>query len=364
MRNLLILLFVTINAFGQQEQLSKVRLHRASTQHEIMRDFISFLSIPNIASDSVQIQHNADWLAQYMRNHAINNVQLLHAHASAPPVVYGECITPGATKTIIFYAHYDGQPVDPLKWEKGLQPFQPVLFDNSLFKGGKQIDFPSESKYYEDNWRIYGRGASDDKAGVMAILNAFSAIKRNGLSPGVNVKFFFEGEEEAGSPHLEELLVKYADLLQSDMWIICDGPVHQSTRKQIVYGVRGDTHLELTVFGPKRPLHSGHYGNWAPNPAMQLAQLLASMKDTSGIVTIKGFYEDVIPLTSVEKGALARIPSIDDALKNELGFIRSERKDLLISSLNVPSLNINGLQSAGVGTVSYTHLTLPTNREV
>lgn len=353
MRLIFICLLLSLEGFSQDAALQKIRAYRNSQQHAVMNDFISFLSIPNIASDQQNIIRNASWIAQYMRANGIKNVQYLQGNdTQTPPVVYGDIETPGAKSTIIFYAHYDGQPVDSTKWEAGLHPFKPALYDKSLLHGGKQINVPSLTEKFDDAWRIYGRGSSDDKAGVMAIIQAYNAIQQSGLTPGINIKFFFEGEEEAGSPHLEEILLKHKDLLHSNMWVICDGPVHQSTQKQIVYGVRGDTHLELTVFGSKRPLHSGHYGNWAPNPAMQLAQLLSSMKDENGIVTIKGFYDDVTPLTSTEKIALSKIPSVDSQLKTELGFIKSERTELLSASLNLPSLNINGLQSAGVGKLS------------
>src|SRR5262249_36934109 len=145
--------------------------------------------------------------------------------------------------------------------------------------------------------------ASDDKAGVAAILNAYTALVASGLRPRYNIKFLFEGEEEAGSVHLEDVFEKHSALLRASCWVICDGPVHQTGKKQIVFGVRGDSHLDLTVYGPRRPLHSGHYGNGANNPAMLLARLLASMKNDSGRVTIKGFYDDVQPLSAIEAKA-------------------------------------------------------------
>src|SRR6185503_18102651 len=222
---------------------------------------------------------------------------------TAPPSVYGEVQVPGAKQTLIFYAHYDGQPVNPEQWAQGLNPFKPQLVNGIIGQGGTMIPFPADG-ILNAEWRIYSRGASDDKAGVAAILNAYDAIMKTGMRPAFNLKFFFEGEEEAGSPHLHEILDKYNSVLQSDLWIICDGPVHQSGKKQVVFGVRGDAHLDLTVYGARRPLHSGHYGNWAPNPAMKLVKLLASMKDDNGKVTIKGFYDDVTPLTAAERKAL------------------------------------------------------------
>jgi len=149
---------------------------------------------------------------------------------------------------------------------------------------------------------------------------------------------------------MQEILEKYKSLLHSDCWIICDGPVHQSGKKQIVFGVRGDAHLDLTVYGPKRPLHSGHYGNWVPNPAMTLAKLLSSMKDDDGKVTIKGFYDDVTPLSSSEQKALRDVPSVDQQMKGELGLKKTELSGKSLGeAINLPSLNINGMQSGNVG---------------
>jgi acetylornithine deacetylase/succinyl-diaminopimelate desuccinylase-like protein len=260
---------------------------------------------------------------------------------------------PNAKKTIIFYAHYDGQPVDSTKWSKGLHPFKPTLLNGSLEKNASIINWPSETEEINAEWRIYGRGASDDKAGVMAILTAYQALIANGRHPDFNIKFFFEGEEEAGSDHLHEILEKYAPLLQSDLWVICDGPVHQTGKKMLVFGARGDAHVELTVYGGKRPLHSGHYGNWAPNPAMLLAKLLSSMKSDDGKVLVKGFYDDVKPLTEREKKAVAAIPSPDQQMKMELGFMAEEMPGKsLAESILLPTLNINGMQSANVGKLS------------
>ncbi len=266
--------------FGQTPQLLKVRKHFEANQHAIINEFVSLLSIPNVVGDSVNIRRNADFIMNAMTKRGIQNVQLLFpTNNKSVPAVYGEVMVPGATQTIIFYAHYDGQPVIASQWAKGLSPFTPILTSESLEKGGTIINFPTVQPYDLQN-RIYARGASDDKAGVMAIINAYDALMKTGLKPTVNIKFFFEGEEEKGSDFLHEILQNYSSLLKSDLWIICDGPVHQSGLKQVVFGVRGDAHVDITVYGSKRPLHSGHYGNWAPNPAMMLAKgqgLLSSL---------------------------------------------------------------------------------------
>ncbi len=343
--------FITQFSFSQSPEILKVRKFREQNEHAIINEFVSFLSIPNIADDSINIQKNAAFIIGMMNKRGIQNVQLLSpVTPSKPPVVYGEANIPGATHTIIFYAHYDGQPVNPLQWTKPLEPFKPQLLNGSLEKNAAIISFPDDKTSFNPEWRIYARGGSDDKGGVAAILNAYEAIVKSGLKRHYNIKFFFEGEEEAGSTHLSEILDKYKSLLQSDVWIICDGPVHQSGKKQIVFGVRGDCHIDLTIYASRRPLHSGHYGNWAPNPALMLAKLLASMKDDDGKVIIKDFYADVIPFNDIEKKALAEVPSVDEQMKKELGISSNEMTGkTLVESINLPSLNINGMSSGNVG---------------
>jgi acetylornithine deacetylase/succinyl-diaminopimelate desuccinylase-like protein len=343
----LVMLCISITAISQTPETIKVRKYVNEHQRLIMTEFTDFLTIPNIASDSVNIRKNADFIMEMMRKRKISNIQLLEASArTTPPVVYGEFISPGAKQTLILYAHYDGQPVNPAQWAPGLVPFTPAMFSDTFDKG-RRIDKPTS---FEPNYRLYARGASDDKAGVLAILNAFDALRANNKTLNYNLKFFFEGEEEAGSPHLSEILSKYKTLLRSDLWIICDGPVHQSGKKVVCFGVRGDAHLDVTVYGPKRPLHSGHYGNWAPNPGLMLAKLLSSMKDDDGKVTIKGFYDDVTPLTTLEQDALRKVPVVDDEIRRELGLFETENKGkTLVETINSPSLNINGMQSGNVG---------------
>jgi acetylornithine deacetylase/succinyl-diaminopimelate desuccinylase-like protein len=351
MRILLFIFLVNVQAvLGQSPGILKVRDWERRQEPAMMPEFVSFLSIPNVASDSANIRRNAEFIGRKMEAAGISGVQLLTGREPGyPPAVYGEVLVPGAKESIGFYAHYDGQPVNPAQWAPGLKPFEPVLYDGPLFSGGKPISWPVDGAYQPD-WRIYARGASDDKAGVYAILNAYMALRANGIPPGCNLKFLFEGEEEAGSAHLGDIFQAHSDLLHTDCWVICDGPVHQSGKKQIVFGVRGDTRLDLTVYGPRRPLHSGHYGNWATNPAMILVRLLASMKDDSGRVRIKGFYDDVQPLTPMEAKALREVPSVDEQMMAELGMASPEmRGKSLAESINLPSLNINGIQSGNVG---------------
>ncbi|HYP53407.1 MAG TPA: M20/M25/M40 family metallo-hydrolase, partial [Pyrinomonadaceae bacterium] len=258
--------------------------HGPADRHAILSEFVEFLSLPNLASDREGIRRNAAHIVRMMQRRGLSPRLLEAKNAAVPPAVYGEWSVPGATRTLVFYAHYDGQPTDPKLWT-GSQPWQPVLRSAPLEAGGQIVPLPRAGEAINPEWRLYARSASDDKAGVMAILAAVDALKASGRRPTANLKFFFEGEEEAGSPNLAEIVSAHRELLRADAWIICDGPVHQSGRKQVVFGVRGDMNVDITVYGARRPLHSGHYGNWSPNPAQTLARLLASMKDERGRVT-------------------------------------------------------------------------------
>ncbi len=330
---------------------SPIREYRRTHEREILAEFTQLLSIPNIASDRENIRRNAEFIREMMQRRGLNPQLLEGKSAETPPAVYGEWKVAGATRSIILYAHYDGQPVDPKAWTAS-PPFQPTWRSGRHDQGGQIVTLPASGEINSE-WRIYARGASDDKAGVIGILTAFEALKAQNATPSFNIKFLFEGEEEAGSPHLGEIIELHKDLLQSDAWIICDGPVHQSGRKEVVFGARGDENVDVTVFGPKRPLHSGHYGNWAPNPAMTLVRLLATMKDANGRVAIAGWYDGVESLGEAERRAIAEAPAYDDEIRSELGLARTEGNGkLLMELITEPSLNINGISSGDVGALA------------
>jgi len=199
-------------------------------------------------------------------------------------------------------------------------------------------------------YRLYGRSASDDKGPIVAMLAGLDALKAAGQSPSVNVKVFLEGEEEAGSPNLERLLRAHRELLRADAWIFADGPVHQSRKPLITFGVRGTVDLEITTYGPVRAVHSGHYGNWAPNPAVALAHLIASMRDSEGRILIKGFEDAVRPLSEAERAAVAAAPAEDDAIASALALGRREQvRSTLTEAITIPALNVRGLRAGGVG---------------
>ena len=334
-----------------EEVARQVRGYVASNEGRIVRELREFLAIPNVASDTANIQRNASRLVEMLEARGIETHLL--AIAGRGPVVFGKLANPEAKRTVIFYAHYDGQPVDAAAWTDG-KPFEPALRTDSIERAGTRIPFPESGPQaaasYKDDWRIYARSSSDDKSPIVALLAAIDALRAQKVPLGVNLKVIFEGEEEAGSTNLQRTLEVHKNLLGGDLLITADGPVHQSGRPLVFFGNRGDIGLDVTVYGPVRALHSGHYGNWAPNPAMELSRLLASMKDANGRVLIDGYYDDVVPLNGMEKQALSAMPDNDAELERELGIAKPEGGgERLVELINEPSLNIRGLRSAYVG---------------
>ncbi len=361
MKNIAVILLIALFAHPALAQKSarpapaqvaqEVRDYRMDNEERIVRELSEFLSIPNIASDTPNIQKNAAHLVEMLEARGIETHIL--PITGRGPVVFGKLISAEAKRTVIFYAHYDGQPIDAAAWTNG-KPFEPALRDASVEAGGKRIPFPANSARhgaaYHDDWRIYARSASDDKSPIVALLAAIDALRARKIPLGVNLKVIFEGEEEAGSTNLQRTLELHKNLLGADLLITADGPVHQSGRALVFFGNRGDIGMDVTVYGPVRALHSGHYGNWAPNPAMELSRLLASMKDADGRVLIEGYYNDVTPLSEIERKALAEMPENDGDLERALGIAKPEGGGKkLVELLMQPSLNIRGLRSAYVG---------------
>ena len=325
---------------------ARVAAYRAEREVAIVRELTDLLAIPNLASDSVNIRRNAALLMEMLRRRGAT-ARLLESPGS-PPAVYGELLTPGATRTVVFYAHYDGQPVDTSRW--ATMPWSPTLGDGPLSRNARVIPFPAEGGRFDPEWRVYARSASDDKSPIIAMLTALDALKALGRRPSVNLKFFFEGEEEAGSDHLREMLTRHAALLGADLWLFGDGPVHQNRRPKVAFGVRGVMGVNLTIYGPARPLHSGHYGNWAPNPNVMMAHLLASLRDEEGRILIDGFYDDVRPFTPAQQRALDAMPPMESQLMGELRLGRTEGGgSRLPERVSLPALNMSGLSGGRTG---------------
>lgn len=346
MKKIFLLLLLPFTLCGQ----SSVKASREwirKNGYEILAEFKDLLSIPNHASDLPNIERNAAKLMKMFGDRGFA-MQLLQ-EPGAPPVVYGEYKVRNATRTLCFYAHYDGQPVDPSLWK--IDAFKPELYDKSMYNNGKPIPMPKANEPINEEWRLYGRSASDDKAPIVAMMAAIDALKAASIAYTSNIKLFFDGEEESSSPHIETYMKKHGDLFKDiSVWLLCDGAVYQSGDPSFKFGGRGITGMQLTVYGPSRPLHSGHYGNWAPVPGQMLARLLTSMKAEDGTVLIDGFYDSVEPITDFERQQVANAPNMDVQLKEELGLAFTEGNGQSLNErLLLPSLTIRGMASGSVG---------------
>jgi acetylornithine deacetylase/succinyl-diaminopimelate desuccinylase-like protein len=327
-----------------QDLRQPVENYADATQKEILSNLMAALRFPDVAADEVNIRRKASYLRGELARRGFLS-EILETDGN--PLVYGSLSVPGASRTLLLYCHYDGQPVDPARWRQA-DPFQPVMMNGKLSDDSQLIDFES-AESFDDDWRIYARSASDDTAPIIGLLVALDALKAAGMTPSSNIRVILDGEEEDGSPSLVPAIERYRERLAADLLLIFDGPLHQSDRPTIVFGARGIMTIDLTVFGPQAPLHSGHYGNWAPNPAMQLAQLLASMKDAEGRVLLDGFY-DGIDFTPGDQRVLDAVPDNLEELKTALGFSQPDKVgDSLQEAIQYPSLNIRGLESGWVG---------------
>jgi acetylornithine deacetylase/succinyl-diaminopimelate desuccinylase-like protein len=220
----------------------------------LLAEFAELLAIPNVAAQPAGLRSNAELIRSRL---AARGAQTrLVERPGVPPAVLGTLNVPGAKRTLGLYLHYDGQPVEPADWT--FPPFEPTLTTGALFDGGRSRPLPAADEKIDPEWRIYARSSGDDRAPVAALTGALDALETAGIARTANLVFFFEGEEEIGSPHLGELMEDAAETLATvDLWLICDGPLHTTRRPQLVFGVRGYTELEITVYGANRYLHSG-----------------------------------------------------------------------------------------------------------
>jgi acetylornithine deacetylase/succinyl-diaminopimelate desuccinylase-like protein len=322
------LLVLTLFAPQTGDLKSSVSTWVDANRREIVAELLAALAIPNVAADRVNIRRNAEHLRAMLGKHGFTPEIL---ETSGNPLVYGTLNVPGATRTVLLYCHYDGQPVDPARWNQP-DPFTPVT-------RGEGSDA-----------RIYARSASDDKGPIVALMAAVDALRGAGLAPSSNLRVILDGEEEASSPSLVPAIGRYRDKLRADLMVILDGPAHSSGRPTLVYGARGIATVDLTVFGPKSGVHSGNYGNWMPNPAMRLAALLASMKNDDGRVQVPGYYDAVTPLTAEERAMLDAVPDDGERMLRAFGVAAPEKAfPKLQDAMQYPTLNIRGLASSFVG---------------
>lgn len=324
--------------FAQDDAILKSQIRHTIDE---LRDFVS---IPNDALDHADINRNISWLTKKFNDRGFNTSVL---PTEGESLFFASLPMEDNKPTLLFYMHFDGQSVDPSKWEQP-DPYRVVLKspEGNSWKTESFDELKDEINY---EWRLFGRSTSDDKGPIVMFLNAFDLLKKNNTSLPWNIKVILDGEEERSSKPLPKAVREYRDLLEADFLVINDGPVHSSGKPTVVYGCRGITTLTLTSYGPITPQHSGHYGNYAPNPGFQLAEVLASMKDKEGRVIIKGYY-DGIELDDTTLNVLKSVPDDAEQIHALLAIKSSERVGSFYQeSLQYPSLNIRGLSSGWVG---------------
>lgn len=334
-----IAIVLVIGTSAASAQTNPIAAWRAQHEKQIVSELLALVSIPNVAGNDAEMRRNADHLAALFKKRGFT---VETSDGPGSPVVFATLDAPSPRGTMTLYIHYDGQPVNASEWTR-CQPFAPCLYGPS----GPIPDDPARTTF-DPQWRIYGRSASDDKGPIVAVLSAVDALRATGSGPTWSLRVVLDGEEEAGSRNFRRFATARGKALESDLAMMLDGPRHPSGRPTLYYGVRGGAGLTLTVYGAKSDLHSGNYGNWAPDPSMRLARLLASMKDDTGRVVIDGFYDEVTPLSPSDLKALDEMPNIEAALRKDFLVAQPERPEQRLErKLNEPTLSILAMESGG-----------------
>jgi acetylornithine deacetylase/succinyl-diaminopimelate desuccinylase-like protein len=323
--------------------MQAARTHVAANERAIIDELRALLALPNVATNTADIRTNANALVAMLERRGIT-ARILET-GDAPVSVYGELNTPGATRTLLFYAHFDGQPLGPPEaW--ATDPFTPTLRSGRLEDNAPVIPWQNATYPLADDARIYARSASDDKAPIVAMLAAIDALRAADIPLSANIKFFLEGEEEQGSPNLARTLEAHRDALASDLWIFGDGPIDPRGLPRVVLGVRGVASFRITVYGAASGLHSGHYGNVAPNPGARLAHLIASMRAPDGTILVDGLDADP---PSREALALARDGFDSEGMLAGAQIAEAESGQSYGESILRPALNLTQLSYGGAG---------------
>ena len=292
-----------------------------------LKEYLAIPSISALPEHAGDVRACAEWTAAHMKRVGLEHVRIIDTPGN--PVVYADWLHAAGAPTILFYGHYDVQPVDPLElWES--PPFEATV------RAGE----------------IYARGAADDKGQVFMHLKAVEAVLRGSGRLPVNIRFVLEGEEEIGSVNLESFVRGHKDELAADVVVISDSPMFDRGVPSICYGLRGLTYLQVDLRGTDSDLHSGSFGGAVANPAFVLSQVLAQMKDRGGRVKIPGFYDDVRPLSDAERAEFARLPFNERRYRNDLGAPKlfGERGYTTLERLwGRPTFEVNGMLSGFTG---------------
>ncbi len=341
---LLLLSYGTTSLHAQK--MSKAQILKAADEYflpavEVYKDF---LTMPNDGHYPEQIQTHVDWCLKTFGELGFETKVL--TTEGAPQVFAQKTYKPGG-KSLLFYMQIDGQPVDTAAWDQE-SPYQPVLKEKTA-DGWKNISWAEFNKDFNPDWRVFARSASDSKGPAMAFITALKIMKEKDIQPDFNIKAIMDFQEEMGSPSLPPAVKKYRDLMDAEMLLIMDGTRHLSNLPTLTFGARGIATVSIKVYGAKRDLHSGQYGNFSPNPVFKLSKLIAGMKDDDGRVVIPGWY-DGIQLSEKRKALINDVPEDQKEILRSLGIAQADKVGSTYQeALQYPSLNVRGLRAAWVG---------------
>lgn len=328
------------NAISAEE----IRRLAKTQQTDAIKLYREILSFPNDAAYPNDILKLVDWLEPELSKRGFKTHRI---ETAGSPVVFAERMFEGAEKTALIYLQADGQPVDAALWNQE-SPFKAILKKQSAGGVWEAIDWPLDNDYNPE-WRIFARSASDSKGPIIQFLSAVDGVDSAGIRPSYNFKVIIDTEEEKGSPHLQKAVQENIGLFTADFLFVFDGPPHASNEPTLVFGARGLTTITLTAYGSAKPQHSGHYGNFTPNPASHLARILGSAKDADGRVLIDGFYDGIKIDRNTEK-LLNAVPDDEAEMLADMKLAAADRVGrTLQEAIQYPTFNIRGLSSGWVG---------------
>lgn len=346
MKKPLITLILFCIVFQSQAQIKADDIRRESEKYlkPSLDQFIEFLKIPNNGNYPDQILDNLKWSQSLLEGLGF---QTQIVQSGNIPHLFAQGAQDPTKKTILVYMQIDGQPADPKAWNQP-NPYIPVLKEN---KDGEwnEISMDHLQGDIDLDWKIFARSASDSKGPANSFFSALQIMKAQNWEPAVNLKMILDFQEELSSPELADVVAQNNELFAADGILIMDGTRHLSNLPNLTFGARGIATATIKVFGASRDLHSGQYGNFAPNPVFSMARLLAAMKDEDGKVLIPGFY-DGVNLTEEDIKAMALVPETLEEIEDDLGIAEAEKVgNTYQEALQYPSLNVRGINAAWVG---------------
>jgi acetylornithine deacetylase/succinyl-diaminopimelate desuccinylase-like protein len=340
----------TANAIADPLPAEVIRQLAEENKRPAIELYREFLSLPNDANYPDDILNMVVWMEDAFGARGFSTQRI---STEGSPLLLAERHVSDAAKTVLVYLQSDGQPVDPAAWFQE-DPYTPVLKERTSDGQFERIPWDLLTNSFDPEWRVFARSASDSKGPMTQFLVAIELLDVAGFEADYNLKVIIDTEEEMGSPNLPDAVTENRDLLAADMLLIFDGPPHPSNEPTVGFGARGIVTVTLVTHGPKLPQHSGHYGNFVPNPAFHLSRILSSMKSADGRVTIPGFY-DGVSIDEPTRAILEAVPDDEEKILADMGLIKADAvAPTLQESIQYPSLNIRGISSGWVGKESRT----------